>query len=312
VFSPRPRALGAGLVVALAALLTGCGNAPELPTGPVPQGQVPAAPTTTTAAPTPAPTTTAAAPTTTTPRSTTSRPPRTSTTERTPVAVPAAAEADPVAWRPAGGDEFGGALNKGTWSAYDSGGGFGNGLRKPDAVSQANGILTITGTAHEGDGVSGGVRYADGQLYGRYEFRARTDRGKGFSAAILLWPDSEQWPRDGELDIMEAPTPNRDVAHTFVHYAVGDSDRSVHGAHPGDYTRWHTFRMDWLPDRITWYVDGVERFETTDRTVIPTKPMHPTIQLDQGPKVNWMDGPDESTPAEVKLQVDWFRIYEAP
>jgi beta-glucanase (GH16 family) len=70
--------------------------------------------------------------------------------------------------------------------------------------------------------------------------------------------------------------------------------------------------MDWLPDRITWYVDGVERFETTDKAVIPTKPMHPTIQLDQGPKANWMDGPDDSTPAEVKLQVDWFRISKAP
>ncbi|MEK6438134.1 hypothetical protein [Pseudonocardia sp. T1-2H] len=34
MFYPRPRALGAGLVVALAALLTGCGNAPELPDGP--------------------------------------------------------------------------------------------------------------------------------------------------------------------------------------------------------------------------------------------------------------------------------------
>jgi beta-glucanase (GH16 family) len=77
----------------------------------------------------------------------------------------------------------------------------------------------------------------------------------------------------------------------------------------GDFSQWHTFAMDWLPGRVTWYVDGVKQFETTDRKVIPTSPMHLAIQLDMGPFEEWILAPDETTPAEVSLEVGWVRVY---
>ena len=50
----------------------------------------------------------------------------------------------------------------------------------------------------------GGMADSFGQTYGRWEFRARTDHGRGFGSAILLWPDSEKLI-DGEIDIAEVP-----------------------------------------------------------------------------------------------------------
>jgi hypothetical protein len=39
--------------------------------------------------------------------------------------------------------------------------------------------------------------------------------------------------------------------------------------------------------------------------------MHLTIQLDQGPKKDWIMAPDDTTPEEVNLEVDWVRVSKA-
>ena len=214
-----------------------------------------------------------------------------------------------VNWQKIGGDEFSGSLNESAWGSYDSEGAFGTGERKPEAISQSGGLLNITAR----EDVSGGIGHEFGQTYGRWEFRARTDPGRGFGSAILLWPDSEKFPEDGELDIMEVPGENRDLAHFVIHWSEGGEDDNIVGhQRKGDYTQWHTFAIEWLPDRITWYVDGKKQFETRDKKIIPTKPMHLTIQLDQGPKKDWIPARDDTTPDEIRLQVDWVRIYKAP
>ena len=127
------------------------------------------------------------------------------------------------------------------------------------------------------------------RTYGRWEFRARTDKGRGFGSAILLWPESERFPQDGEIDIMEVPSETRDRAHFIVHFAGPGGSDKVYGSYAeDDFSQWHTFAVDWLPDRIVYYVDGVERFRVTDRNIIPDKPMHLAMQFDQGPKKDWI------------------------
>lgn len=303
----RQRVRAVGIAGLLAVVLSACGSAaePELTAAPdSSQGAVLAAPTTappptSSAPPTPAPTTTAK-PTPTTPRKAAPN-----------AARQAAAASSGVAWVPVGGDEFtGGSLDKGSWGTYDSKGAFGNGRRSSDAVSVVDGALTITARPGEG-GVSGGVAHSKGQLYGRWEFRARTDKGRGWGSAILLWPDSEKWPDDGELDMMEVPGENRDLAHTIIHYG-GSANKTFGDATKGDFSQWHTFVFEWLPDRLTAYIDGRKTFETTDKAMIPTTPMHATIQLDQGPAKDWMAAPDDTTPAETRLQVDYLRVSALP
>jgi len=209
-------------------------------------------------------------------------------------------------WRQVTKEDFD-SFRTNIWDTYDSAGAFGYGLRRSSAVGVKDGLLNITAT---GGNVSGGMAQKVGQLYGRWEFRARTDKGRGFGSAILLWPDSERFPDDGEIDIMEVPSETRDRAHFIVHFAGPNDSDKVYGSYAeDDFSQWHTFAVDWLPDRLVFFIDGVERFRVTDRNIIPKKPMHLCMQFDQGPKKDWITAPDATTPAAFALQVDWVRIY---
>jgi beta-glucanase (GH16 family) len=208
-------------------------------------------------------------------------------------------------WRLVFSDDFDGPrLDPVVWNRYHSVGGFGNGLRRPEAITVEDGALRITARGN----VSGGMNLERSQTYGRWEFRARTDKGRGRGSAILLWPDSLDKEADGELDMMEVPREDRSQAHFVIHYSAQNKLAGTKVS--GDFSQWHTFAMDWLPNRITWYVDGVKQFETTDRNVIPTNSMHLAIQLDMGPFEEWILAPDHTTPAEVSLEVDWVRVYK--
>jgi beta-glucanase (GH16 family) len=212
-----------------------------------------------------------------------------------------------IDWDPVYTFDFNGSqLDTSVWNPYYSEGGFGNGYRRPSAITVEDGKLVITA---RGD-ISGGMGHRYDQRYGRWEFRARTERGRGYSSAILLWPESESKELDGELDMMEVPREQRDVAHFVVHWG---KENNIHGGKVhADFTQWHTFALEWLPDRITWYVDGVKQYENRDKVVIPRNPMHLTIQLDQGPLKDWLPAVDETTPPEVRLEIDWVKIYKMP
>ena len=302
MYRVRPAARALLACALTAGLLAGCGSvpdthkAPDIQTLPSPPATVPlpspAAATTTTTAPAP----------TGKPKPAGAQPGRRSVRPGTVGTVPLVG-AGP-GFRPIGGDEFNSPSQDRTkWGLYDSVGGFGNGLRRPSAISQSGGNLVITATGK----TSGGMDDSFGQTYGRWEFRARTDHGRGFGSAILLWPDSEKL-NDGEIDIAEVPAEQRDQAHFVLHSGAGGD--TLNGSHMvGDFSQWHTFAVDWLPDRITWYVDGRAQFTVTDPSRIPDKPMHLAIQLDQGPVKDWMPAPDVTTPPQVRLQVDWVHVY---
>jgi hypothetical protein len=206
-------------------------------------------------------------------------------------------------WRLAWSDHFSGpTVDTDRWLLYEGAGNGGVGLRRPSAITQADGELRITG---RGD-VSGGMSSRAPQTYGRWEVRARVDRGNGYAPAILLWPASNRWPEEGEIDLAEIPLGDRAESHTTVHWGADNSQ--VGSSVRGDFTRWHTFAVEWLPDRITAFVDGREVFDVRDPAAIPRTPMNLAIQHDVGP-FDWIPGRDADTPAEVSLRVDWVRVF---
>lgn len=306
--SSRARVVIACTAVVVA--LAGCAASPDsTTTGPPPDllqalPEPAAAPTTISPTPTAAPPTTVKAK----PKPATGTPPRRGRTATGAAAAGQTPEQIAANWKPIGGDEFNGsALNTTKWGTYDSVGAFGNGTRSPDTISQSGGSMHITAKNVDG-GVSGGMADSLGQVYGRWEFRARTDLGRGFGSAILLWPDSEKLA-DGELDIMEVPNELRDKANFVVHSGSGGQDQ-VGTAVNGKFDQWHTFAIEWLPDSITWYVDGQQQYKLTDKAAIPKTSMHLAIQLDQGPKTDWIAAPDATTPAAgINLDVDYVRVY---
>jgi beta-glucanase (GH16 family) len=202
-------------------------------------------------------------------------------------------------------DEFNGTeLDKEVWSPYTGKTTDGVGRHQEENLSVGDGRLTITSHGK----FSGGLSWAPGQMYGRWEVRARSQPGTGYGPVLLLWPDAENWPIGGEIDFLEIPKGDRKVNNFTVHYGPDNSQNGV--SQTGDFSQWHNYAVEWTPDHIAGFLDGKEIFRTTDKAQLPPGPMHLGIQQDIGPYgTDWIPAPDDSTPETVKFQIDWVRIY---
>ena len=212
--------------------------------------------------------------------------------------------ATPAGWTLVQSDDFSGtAVDTTKWTIYSGAGNGGNGLRSASAISESGGLLTITARMVNGTLVSGGLMDKLNQTYGRFEVRVRTDPDPSLvtSGVVLTWPQSGNWPVDGENDIYETTLDaDRTPFKSFVHY--GSTNEQYWYIHSGsDGTQWHTMAMEWEPTAIRIYRDGILAWTVTDVNAIPDVPHHLALQLDAFKQV--MSG-------TVRLQVDWIRIYK--
>jgi hypothetical protein len=139
-----------------------------------------------------------------------------------------------------------------------------------------------------------------GQLYGRYAVRFRADPLQGYKTSWLLWPDSGNWPYDGEIDF-----PEQDLDTTvmgFVHHKGGsagnDQDWFSTNAR---YSDWHTAVIEWTPGKVVFSLDGQVIGQTTKR--IPDTPMHWVLQTETG----LTSAPDDTT--QGYIQIDWVAVW---
>jgi glycosyl hydrolase family 16 len=198
-------------------------------------------------------------------------------------------------------DDFNDSSSLDGWHMYDSVGHAGNGKRTPDAVSVVDGVMTITGDAN---GNSEGMAWLPGQLYGRWEACVSSPHASpNYHSVALLWPDSENWPDDGEIDFMEIVDPSRQnvtasVLHVDWRDRIRDRAENFHTQLNIDATQWHSWAVEWTPTRVAGFVDGAQWFSVTDH--VPQGPMHLCIQLDNF-------GGDLSQGGQQL--VDWVRQY---
>ena len=92
----------------------------------------------------------------------------------------------------------------------------------------------------------------------------------------------------------------------------GDDNSQDSASATGDFTQWHTFAVEWTPDHIIGYLDGVEFYRTEDKDANPPGPMHFAMQQDIGPYGT--TGSRRRTRARrprCTFEVDWVRIYAA-
>jgi len=201
---------------------------------------------------------------------------------------------------PTAGDEFNytGAPDAAKWSVYDSAGHLGNGIRSPQQVTVDGSEMVITGTP---DGTTAGMRakFAN-QKYGRWEVRAAASGDNEYHMVSLLGPDSGNWPCDGEVDYAET-TSDWKVINFFQHYGCSNSQMSASKAL--DLTQFHNYAVDWSPNGIVGYVDGVKWFEDNNSAHQPPGSMHQDLQLD------WF--PDSTANGAGEMRVDWVRVYAA-
>jgi beta-glucanase (GH16 family) len=202
-------------------------------------------------------------------------------------------------------DEFDGdALDEDRWSPYSGRTTDDVGRHDPDNLSVSDGTLKLASRGN----TSAGLSWDEGQKYGRWEARVRSQKGNGYGPVLLLWPDAEDWPEGGEIDVMEIPKGDRAKASFTVHW--GENDQQDGKSVEGDFTQWHNFAVEWTPDHITGYLDGQQFYRTDDPDANPPRSMHLAMQQDIGPYgKDWIPAPDASTPDTCTFEVDWVRVY---
>lgn len=205
--------------------------------------------------------------------------------------------ADTLGWgEPNREDGFNSPASLDAWSIYDGPGHNGNGWRTPLAATVSDGALNITADAH---GNSGGMAWNPGQLHGRWEVCAKSSpAAETYHAVALLWPDAEDWPVGGEIDFMEISDPNRQHVEGFLHH--GPDNELEQGSVFTDAAQWHSWAVEWTPERLVYFLDGKPWWETRNAGALPPRPMHLCLQLDNF-------GGDTSTGG--RMQVDWVRQY---
>jgi hypothetical protein len=183
-----------------------------------------------------------------------------------------------------------------------------NGAYSPEIVSFHDGSMDIY--LHTRDGVPQvaapvpllpGARGWPGQLYGRYAVRFRADPVVGYKTAWLLWPVSDAWPRDGEIDFPEGDLSGTISAFMHRQGATSGSDQDIFRTNES-YADWHTAVIEWTPERVEFYLDGRSIGTATSR--IPDTAMRWVIQTETvlgGAK------PDDSAHGNVYL--DWVAIW---
>lgn len=181
--------------------------------------------------------------------------------------------------------------------------------RSDQVLSVNNGLLNFH--LHQVDGqpaganpspiIHGGSQY---QTYGRYSARFKVDTPNldEYYVAWLLWPESEAWPDDGEINFPEGTL--SETINGFVHYADEGSQGPCRPNCQKDvytterFTDWHTYTIEWMPGRIRFILDDTVVHDSTDH--IPNKPMRWQLQTETKG-----DGDNSGN-----LMLDWVSVWQ--
>ncbi len=183
----------------------------------------------------------------------------------------------------------------------------------PNAFSFKNGWLIITANNNGGSDdqkYTSGIITTQGKFqptYGYFEIRAKIPHGQGLFPAFWLLPASGKWPP--ELDVFEFLGQNPYTVHMSSHWSDTSGNlRNQTQSHNGpDYSNgFNTYAIDWEPDKITWYVNGIERYSTTEG--VPHEPMFLLIDLAVGGV--WAGPPNNKTQFPSYLAVDYVKVYQ--
>jgi beta-glucanase (GH16 family) len=243
-------------------------------------------------------------------------------------------------WQLVWSDEFNGPDGSGVdpqkWTVITSGNGFGNDeleyyTGRPENLQQRGGNLVMEARQEPYTGADGISRnYTSARIesrgkfeqqYGRFEARMKLPLGKGLWPAFwLLGSDvkSRGWPACGEIDIMENignPSwvygtlhgPGYSGSHGIQGHTLLPQGQAVN-------SEFHTYAVDWSPERLTFSIDGVVYQTRTPQelpkgtTWVYDHPFFLLLNLAVGGK--WPGNPDEGTKLPQQMLIDYVRVYK--
>lgn len=255
---------------------------------------------------------------------------------------------DPSTWKLVWSDEFnnrrGTAPNDNIWG-QEVGDGTANGIAgwgnseleyytagTENVSTDGKGNLKIT--VKEADGslmcYYGPCEYTSARLltknrfevaYGRIEARIKVPEGAGLWPAFwMLGTDIDQvnWPQTGEIDIMEFVGREPEQVFGTLHgpgYSGGQSYGKVYELGQPVSDKFHVFAVEWQPDKIEWFIDGISYFTATPddpfmqgKQWVFNHPFFILLNVAIGGNFGGPVGPDTTFPQS--MLVDYVRLYQ--
>ncbi|MCX4094895.1 family 16 glycosylhydrolase [Nocardia sp. alder85J] len=156
------------------------------------------------------------------------------------------------------------------------------------------------------------------QTYGRFEARMKIPAGKGLWPAFWMMGTADRpWPDNGEIDVMETIADDPGTVYGSAH-GPGFADPGYSQGHTGSARLaddFHTYAVEWGPDRIDWFLDDTLYYSLgrsqlkPEHTWVFDQPFHLLLNLAVGG--GWPGPPASDTAFPADLLVDYVRVYRA-
>lgn len=162
--------------------------------------------------------------------------------------------------------------------------------------------------------------------YGIFEARIKMPPGRGTWAAFWMMPVNSVyggWPNSGEIDIVELVGYDPTKVHATIHTErFNHKDNTQRGGTKTTTTatsEFHVYKVEWLPDRLNFYVDDVQYFTFIAGTtgICPDEDAWPfdktffmILNVAIGGDWGGAQGVDD-TIFPTTMEVDWVRVYQS-
>lgn len=191
------------------------------------------------------------------------------------------------------------------------------GFVSPEAVTVENGFLKLHAFKKDGRILLGavGTQGRFSARYGYFECRAELQKSSGIWAAFWIQSTEIAKGEDpaiygAEIDIMECfKKLGPDIVSHNVHWAYGPNQKSTRGMQSyrkGVSEGFHTFAVEWTPERYTFFVDGYKYYEVTTGISRIEEYLILSMEIPSDPKeLATAVLPDVFT-------VDYVKVYQKP
>ena len=165
--------------------------------------------------------------------------------------------------------------------------------------------------------------------YGKVVVSAKVPEGQGLWPAIWMMPKDEsfygQWPKCGEIDIMEVLGNDVKTAYGTLHYGEPHGEQQGTWALTGQTyaDSFHEYSVEWEPGEMRWYIDGnlyhtvndwFTAVQGEDEKPYPAPFNQPFfVQMNLAVGGTWPGNPDATTDFDkAEFEVDYVRVYQKP
>ncbi|MDD6091037.1 MAG: family 16 glycosylhydrolase [Hallerella succinigenes] len=182
------------------------------------------------------------------------------------------------------------------------------------------GLLSSTAVAQDKDYSGAELFTNETQMYGKYEARMMMATGSGLVSSMFLYHndsymgDPEPWV---EVDIeILGKVPNKFQSNIITGNAAKQITSEKHHDLPGNANEgYHTYGMEWTPNYVAWFIDGVQVRKTmTDSN--DTKNQVAALIREQGLRFNLWSSEVTSWVGEwndailpVHQYINWVKVY---